>query len=158
MNVFLLFAIPSTKIHQRQSYDQTKTSLPILISIPLVATATMGSFCHPNHYDGDGDDAGTSIPVNNKHLPPFLPSSNIDGDVPFIRKKSTEDTVTTGDTIDIDVDIDINDGTQVLRDETFFDLIVGTGFVNEAAGVEEVGGDPSFLPDYDENDDEKWDE
>jgi len=113
----------------------------------------MGSFRNPNHDDGGGgDDAGTSIPG----------SSNIDGDVPFIRKKRTEDTVaiSIGGTIDIEpMDIDIDDDdAQVLREETFFDLIVGTGFVNEAAGVEEVGGDPSFLPDYDEDDDEKWDE
>jgi hypothetical protein len=38
--------------------------------------------------------------------------------------------------------------------ESFFDLIVGTDFKDEASAVEEVGGDPWFLNDsYDTNDD-----
>lgn len=41
------------------------------------------------------------------------------------------------------------------REKSMFDLIVGEGFVNELAEVEEVGGDPSFL--WNEEDDEEED-
>lgn len=34
-------------------------------------------------------------------------------------------------------------------EESFFDLIVGNDFVDEAAAVEEVGGDPWFLQEDD---------
>lgn len=38
-------------------------------------------------------------------------------------------------------------------DDSFFDLIVGNDFVDEASAVEEVGGDPWFLEDHEEDDD-----
>jgi len=109
----------------------------------MATTAFMVSSRHHNDDDdgGGGNNVDASIRTNNDQSPlPSLPTSlKSDNGVPLVR------IIGKGD-------IDVN-----IEEETFFDLIVGTGFVSEQAEVEEVGGDPSFLADYDD-DDEKWDE
>lgn len=103
--------------------------------------------------DSDGNDADALIPkYNQSPLPSLYSSLNSGGSLPLDEMIKAEDKSKSARDIDINIPGDKHD-----LNETFFDLIVGTGFISEAAAVEEVGGDPSFLLDYDEDED-KWDE